>query len=86
MSKKWRFLRQKILKINGYHCNICGKTAGRFEVDHKIPLLKGGKFDDLANLQVLCRNCHLKKTKIDLGKKAIDGPKKLAWKKFLNKI
>ena len=36
---------------------------GRMEVDHVIPLDKGGDPWDLANLQALCRDCHIKKTR-----------------------
>ena len=32
-----------------------------YEVDHVIPLYKGGT-NDLTNLEALCRNCHGKKT------------------------
>jgi hypothetical protein len=41
------------------HCNsILDYT---YEIDHKIPLYKGGN-NDINNLQALCRNCHGKKT------------------------
>lgn len=38
----------------------------RPEVDHIVPIYKGGSAFDPKNLQVLCRNCHKEKTKIDL--------------------
>ena len=41
------------------HCNqILDNT---YEVDHIIPLYKGGS-NELNNLEALCRNCHGKKT------------------------
>lgn len=37
-----------------------------FEVDHKLALVNGGKEFDKSNLQVLCQDCHKKKTKSDV--------------------
>lgn len=37
------------------------------QVDHIVPLFKGGTDED-ANLQEICRACHSLKTAIDLGK------------------
>jgi 5-methylcytosine-specific restriction protein A len=46
-------------KWNCAHCQqILDNT---YEVDHVIPLYKGGT-NDLTNLEALCRNCHGKKT------------------------
>lgn len=50
-------------------CTICKqgfKEGDILEVDHIIPKFKGGK-DQYKNLQLLHRQCHVKKTKIDLG-------------------
>ena len=41
------------------HCNQM--LDNTYEVDHIIPLYKGGT-NDLHNLEALCRNCHGKKT------------------------
>jgi 5-methylcytosine-specific restriction endonuclease McrA len=40
-----------------------------FEVDHKVALVNGGDMWDVANLQVLCIECHKKKTREDLKKR-----------------
>lgn len=40
-------------------CRYCGSTA-RLEIDHIIPLARGGT-NDLDNLQILCRHCNAKK-------------------------
>jgi 5-methylcytosine-specific restriction endonuclease McrA len=37
-----------------------------FEVDHKVAIVNGGDEFDMNNLQVLCTDCHKKKTKNDL--------------------
>ena len=43
-------------------CNMCYKMLdASYEIDHTIPLYKGGT-NNLENLQALCRNCHGLKT------------------------
>ena len=45
-----------------WKCNICNNIIdASYEIDHIIPLYKGGT-NDIYNLQALCRNCHGKKT------------------------
>lgn len=40
---------------------------GRYEVDHIVPIALGGEMWDIENLQILCHNCHKKKTKKDMN-------------------
>lgn len=50
---------------------MCGKLTDYpfgFQLDHKIPLHKGGPDED-SNLQVLHIECHDKKTQKDMGNK-----------------
>ena len=48
-SQKWR-------------CNMCGDLLkSTFQLDHRIPLHKGGS-NDVSNFQALCCECHAKKT------------------------
>ena len=44
---------------DGYRCQAtgCGK-AGRLEAHHVVHLAKGGS-NDPANVQTLCRDCHI---------------------------
>jgi|TARA_B110001469_G_scaffold127348_1_gene147848 5-methylcytosine-specific restriction enzyme A len=45
-----------------WYCNMCKNMLdASYEVDHIIPLYKGGN-NELYNLQALCRNCHGMKT------------------------
>lgn len=62
ISVRVRFL---VLKMYGYRCQLCGATASdprvELEIDHKIPLSKGGT-NVIENLWVLCRPCNSGKT------------------------
>ena len=69
LSRKWniwRDLREYIQERDNFTCQKCGfqaKTHADIDVDHIIPLYKGGKHTS-DNLQVLCQKCHKEKHKI----------------------
>jgi len=48
-----------LIDRDGYVCQECGCSEG-LEVDHIIPLSRGGG-DDLNNLQLLCKPCNSRK-------------------------
>jgi len=56
LSLRKRFF---VLKRDDFTCQICGASGKgvRLEVDHIVPVSKGGT-NDLANLQTLCFNCN----------------------------
>ena len=56
-------LKNKCKKRDNYRCVKCGLDK-ELEIDHIVPLIKGGK-NLLKNLQTLCRKCHSLKTKTD---------------------
>lgn len=47
-------------------CKTKGLVSRAEEVDHIIPLHKGGT-DAYENLQGLCKDCHDEKTRLDCG-------------------
>ena len=48
-----------------WKCGSCSQTLDyTYEIDHHIPLFKGGG-NDVTNLIALCRNCHGKKTLLE---------------------
>jgi len=49
-----RFL---VFKRDLYRCRMCGRSGVEIEVDHIVPVCKGGT-DRLDNLQTLCRKCN----------------------------
>lgn len=53
-------LRYRIMQRDGFKCCLCGRTAANgieLEVDHIIPISKGGSSEE-KNLQTLCRDCN----------------------------
>lgn len=53
-------MRFSIYKRDGYRCCKCGRRTNDLEVDHIIPIAKGGK-SSYDNLQTLCHRCNAKK-------------------------
>ncbi len=64
VGRKWLAMRHVVL-VEEPVCMICGRKAST-QVDHKIPLCKGGT-DTRDNLQGVCDECHNEKTAEDLG-------------------
>jgi predicted restriction endonuclease len=64
LSKRLRLL---ILERDGYKCCLCGRTAEevKLEVDHKIPVSKGGT-DSINNLRTLCIDCNRGKSDLNV--------------------
>ena len=53
-------LRYKVMKRDGFHCVLCGKTAQDnvcLVIDHIVPVTHGGT-NTLSNLRTLCRACN----------------------------
>ena len=80
-SRQWERVRRRILIRDGYRCVRC-KLPGRLEVDHVKAIDQGGDPLDPANLQTLCRGCHMEKTREELG---IDSERQ-KWRKFLTAL
>ena len=56
-------LRHAVFKRDGYRCQECfkGKEDGvKLEIDHVVPVAKGGT-NDIGNLQTLCKECNRNK-------------------------
>ena len=60
LSKSVRF---EVFKRDSFKCQYCGKSAPDvvLEVDHIIPVSKGGK-TVMSNLQTLCERCNIGKS------------------------
>ena len=53
-------MKRCIRERDDWTCVICG--AWGHEVDHKVPIRDGGGHT-FRNLRVLCRDCHIKKSR-----------------------
>lgn len=61
--KSWRKgLKQDLMRIQDNTCVYCGyrRTASGLEIDHIIPVVRGGS-NDQSNLQVICPHCNRRK-------------------------
>lgn len=59
--------RSAIASTQDYNCNICEIELNdnrEFDIDHFIPIANGGK-NTIDNLQAICKECHLNKTKLE---------------------
>jgi 5-methylcytosine-specific restriction endonuclease McrA len=63
-SKRWKTLRERLLKARDYRCDECGwATSSRdLHADHVHELSDGGAPFDPDNIRFLCRKCHSSKT------------------------
>lgn len=57
VSNKMRFA---VYERDHYRCRKCGRKTNDLEVDHIIPIAKGGK-STFDNLQTLCHRCNYEK-------------------------
>lgn len=62
--RKW-FLQEHPLCVR---CEAAGRVSAATQVDHIVPLFKGGEDSD-QNRQGLCDDCHKAKTREDLGQR-----------------
>ncbi len=58
VSNKLRFY---IYNRDHYRCKKCGRKTDNLEIDHIVPISKGGK-TTIDNLQTLCHDCNVNKS------------------------
>ena len=58
----WARLRKGVFQRDGWRCVQCGSPGPTLECDHIVPIYRDGELYDPANLQTLCRPCHILKT------------------------
>ena len=56
-------VRKYVFERDNYQCQSCGisNKEARLQIDHIIPLAKGGS-NDMSNLQTLCSDCNQQKS------------------------
>ena len=83
-SRHWERVRRVVLDRDAWRCQRCGGYGN--EADHIQPLEQGGAMFDPANLQCLCRGCHIAKT---LGEAEAAGrvtPGRADWRALIKAI
>ena len=58
-TRAYRKIRQSILIRDNFTCYVCNGDGN--EVDHVIPIVRGGDGIDPENLRCICRTCNLRK-------------------------
>ena len=70
-GRKWMRIRERIMVRDCGMCQTCrrkGQVSVGTEVDHIIALSNSGSNDD-DNLEVICVECHDRKSRVDFGLK-----------------
>ena len=75
---RWRKLRAQLFDAANWRCAVCGGMAR--ELDHVKPTEQGGARWEPANLQPICRSCHIAKTRRE--REIRRGPE-TAWQKLV---
>ena len=68
-SREYQANRKVVLARAAGRCELCGTSLRRLQVDHVIPVSRGGGHD-LGNLRALCSgpgSCHASKTAVEGG-------------------
>lgn len=78
-GRRWERARRAALERDGWRCGTCG-GAGRLEVHHVRALSAGGAAFELANLETMCRGCH-----IEHHRPAVP-PERAAWLTFIQEL
>ena len=79
----WERARRAALVRDDYRCAACSKR-GLLEVDHRVPLKRGGDPYSLDNLQSLCRSCHFAKTASE--NRSPRSTRQAAWDAYVSEI
>ena len=80
-ARQWAAVRRAVLNLNNWRCQSCGGYGNA--VDHVKSLHKGGNPYDPGNLQVLCRTCHIAKTRAENTR---PDPQRDAWRAFVREM
>lgn len=67
-GRQWLRLRAQVLETEPrcLRCLQAGKLSAATQVDHIVPLKRGGS-NEISNLQPLCHDCHAHKSAAERG-------------------
>jgi 5-methylcytosine-specific restriction protein A len=81
-TRQWQVLRMAVLERDGWGCTECGARK-RLEVHHVKPVRTHPDLSySLANLKTLCRVCHARTTRIEIGHKPTS-PARQEWRRLV---
>ena len=78
--RRWGWARLKCFEAAGWKCSRCGRR-GRLECHHRVRLENGGAEYDQANLECLCRSCHVAEHRDDRST-----PGRAEWRKYVQEL
>lgn len=66
-KKSVTVLKNKLFKEKNGICYMCENVFlyNKLELENKIPIIIGGHFYDVKNIDLICKKCHINKTGID---------------------
>lgn len=62
-NEAWWEMRRQVLQRDRYTCQYCGARGVPLDVDHKLPMSRGG-LDKMENLVTACKLCNASKGKL----------------------
>ena len=87
---RWIAVRREVLHAARYQCACCSRVlpVSLLEVDHVVPIHRGGDQWDRGNLQVLCKSpCHRDKTRAERRQGTYAAPvRRREWAEFINEL
>ena len=78
-------IRKRIYRRDKFRCVICHSRID-LEIDHILPISRGGSADDEKNLQLLCRDHHLRKTEKETAQRDPLHDERKEWDVFLERM
>lgn len=83
---RWKTLRMAVLERDGFKCVDCGKSRGRLECDHILPVRTHPHLAyDPDNCAMRCPSCHSAKTHVEVGR-APPAYDRHGWRKAVNEL
>ena len=58
--QEWKKISNEVFKRDNNTCFYCGRSDCKMEIDHLLPVSRGGG-DDISNLVTSCRRCNAQK-------------------------
>ena len=83
---RWHTVRMSVLERDKFKCVDCGKSRGRLECDHIIPVrLRPDLAYTPENLAMRCTSCHAAKTNVEVGR-APPAYDRTGWRRAVNAL